>query len=248
MKNFTQNGKQITFLDNRFYSNGDSTYVPSVTTILQAYPKDASYFQWLKANGEESDNIRDEAGRRGSVVHDLTERYDNGEEINIMNENGYIGYKLQEWAMFEKYVDYTNRFKSKIIHNEINIVSKSLGFAGTIDRVIELNGKTMLIDIKTSNAIYDSYWLQLAAYEQLLTGHYGHNPIEEVGILWLNAKTRTNGKGDAIQGIGWQFVTRSEAEKEKDWDLFLATQKLWLAQNGTMQPRQLTYQITHQKS
>ena len=82
----------------------------------------------------------------------------------------------------------------------------------------------------------------------MITGQYGHNPIDEVGILWLNAKTRTNGKGDAIQGIGWQLVTRSEADKEKDWELFLATQKLWLAQNGTMQPKKLTYQITHKKS
>ena len=179
MQTFIQSGKQITFLDNRFYTTEGDGYVPSVTTILQAYPKDAAYFQWLKANGEESDNIRDEAGRRGSIVHDLTERYDNGEEINLMNESGYIGYKLGEWSMFEKYVDYTSRFKSNIIHNEINIVSTKLGFAGTIDRVIEFNGKTMLIDIKTSGAIYDSYWLQLAAYEQLITGQYGHNPIDE---------------------------------------------------------------------
>ena len=96
MQNFIQSGKQITFLDNRFYTTEGDGYVPSVTTILQAYPKDAAYFQWLKANGEESDNIRDEAGRRGSIVHDLTERYDNGEEINLMNESGYIGYKFGE--------------------------------------------------------------------------------------------------------------------------------------------------------
>lgn len=241
------NKKQITFLDNRFYATEYDTYVPSVTTILNAYPKDAGFYQWLKSVGEDADSIRDEAGKRGSVVHDLTERYDNNEEINLINEYGHIGYKLGEWAMFERYVDFSTRFKHDILHNEYNIISQELGFAGTIDRVIDFNGKTMLLDIKTSNAVYDSYWLQLAAYEQLMIQAYGHNPIEEVAILWLNAKTRTNGKDGTVQGIGWQLITRSADDRAKDWELFKATQKLWLAQNGTMQPKKLSYSTSYKK-
>lgn len=240
------NKKQITFLDNRFYQADNEIYVPSVTTILNAYPKDAGFFKWLKEVGEDSDNIRDEAGRRGSVVHLLTERYDAGEEISLMDDYGHIGYKLQEWAMFERYVEFCSRFPFEVIHSEINFISQSLGFAGTIDRVIELNGKTILVDIKTSNAIYDTYWLQLAAYRQLLIEAYGYRGIDEVGILWLNAKTRTNGKNDAIQGIGWQLITKP-ADQPKDWDLFQATHKLWIAQNGDMQPKKLSYQLSHKK-
>ena len=99
------NQKQITFTDNRFYLGEQNEYIPSVTTILQAYPKDAHFFQWLKQVGNEADEIRDEAGRRGSVVHELTERYDAGEEINLLSNGGRIGYKLSEWCMFERYVD-----------------------------------------------------------------------------------------------------------------------------------------------
>lgn len=238
--------KQITFLDNRFYSTENGGYVPSVTTILNAYPKDAGYFQWLKSVGEDADTIRDEAGRRGSVVHELTEKYDAGMEVKLMDDNGYIGYKLSEWSMFERYVDFCSRFQFDVLYSEYNFISQKLGFAGTVDRVININGKTILVDIKTSNAVYDSYWLQLAAYKKLLEEVYG-NIIDEVAILWLNAKTRTNGKDGVLQGIGWQMINRKPADTENDWRLFLATQQLWLAQNGTMQPKKLSYSLTHKK-
>lgn len=240
------NTKQITFLDNRFYGTEDGGYVPSVTTIGDAYPKGPEYFNWLKKVGEDADSIRNEAGRRGSVVHELTERYDAGDEISLLGDNGRIDFKLSEWSMFERYVDFRKRYKFDVIYSEMNMISKKLGFAGTLDRVICMNGKNYLIDIKTSNAIYPFYWLQLAAYKKLLIESTKMETIDDVGILWLNAKTRTVGKKDSIQGIGWQLVLRSnEKQEKKDWQLFQATHKLWLAENGEMQPRQMSYTLTH---
>jgi hypothetical protein len=240
------NSKQITFTDNRFYRTENGRSVPSVTTILQAYPKDAHFFQWLKQVGEEADNIRDEAGRRGSIVHTLTERYDAGEEITILNPSGEIGYKLNEWAMFERYVDFRNCHPLEIIHSEFNVISEKLNFAGTIDRVITLNGKNYLIDIKTSNAVHEFYWLQLQAYKRLLWEYYDSDKVVDgVAILWLNAKTRTYGKADAIQGPGWQLLIRDKAEESQDWELFKATQLLWSAQNQNLKPRELTYKLAH---
>jgi hypothetical protein len=238
---YTINNKQLTFLDSRFYSTEDGGYVPSVTTILEAYPKGAAYYNWLKENGKDADEIRDEAGRRGSVVHKLTEDYDQGKEVNLINASGSIDYKLNEWAMFERYVEFRRRFDLKIEAIELNIISDKLGFAGTIDRVCYLNGEKYLIDIKTSNAIYPSYWLQLAAYRALLL-EIGVE-IDKVGILWLNAKTRTEGKKDDVQGVGWQLVSKSLSAD--DFALFLATYKLWHAENSTSKPKSLTYQISH---
>ena len=235
--------KQITFLDNRFYSTEDGGYVPSVTTILNAYPKDAGYFQWLKSVGEDADTIRDEAGRRGSLVHGLTELYDSGAEVTIFDDNGNVNFKLSEWAMFERYVDFATRFAPENLIVEQNYINADLRFAGTVDRVIELDGKKILMDIKTSNAIYDSYWLQLASYRELLAA--AGTEVDEVAILWLNAKTRTEGKKGTIQGIGWQLV--SKADTANDWRLFKHTQALWLAQNADLQPKKLSYQLSHKK-
>ena len=240
------NAKQITFTDNRFYTSEDDQFIPSVTTILQAYPKDAHFFQWLKQVGEEADTIRDEAGRRGSIVHSLTERYDAGEEIGLLDNGGNIGYKLAEWNMFEKYVDFRKNNQFDVIHSEFNIISPKLGFAGTIDRIIQINGENILVDIKTSNQVYDHYWLQLAAYKKLMQEHYHSiNVVDRVAILWLNSKTRTRGKDGQIQGPGWQLIIRDKGMEDYDYELFEATHKLWNAQNGDMQPRLKSYSLTH---
>jgi hypothetical protein len=235
------NNKQLTFLDSRFYQTPDGGFVPSVTTVLEAYPKGASYYNWLKEVGKDADEIRDEAGRRGSVVHKLTEDYDAGKAVNLVNDHGSIDYKLNEWAMFEKYVEFRSRFDFTVDAIELNIISKELGYAGTVDRIIDLYGKKILVDIKTSNAIYPSYWLQLAAYRNLLKSQ-GIN-VDKVAILWLNAKTRTDGKKDAVQGNGWQLIYKEDTAI--DLGLFNATYRLWHAENGGSKPKQLTYQITH---
>jgi hypothetical protein len=176
-------------------------------------------------------------------VHQLTERYDGGEEVTLMDENGFIAYKLSEWNMFEKYTQFRERFPCEIIHSEMNIVSERLGFAGTLDRVIKLGDKLILVDIKTSGAVYPSYWLQVAAYEKLLSAEMNIQ-VDDVAILWLNAKTRTEGKKGSIQGDGWQMILRG-TDGEKDWKLFLATQALWNAENAGSKPREISYNLSH---
>jgi hypothetical protein len=239
---YTINNKQLTFFDARFYITEDGGYVPSVTHILECYPKGAAYYNWLKENGKDSDEIRDEAGRRGSVVHKLTEFYDAGYEVSLINPQGQIEYKLNEWAMFERYVNFRSRFQFVTDSIELNIISKELGYAGTIDRIIDMDGEKILLDIKTSNAIYPSYWLQLAAYRSLLMNKAGIR-VNKVAILWLNAKTRTEGKKGDVQGIGWQLITKDDTDKELQ--LFNATLNLWAAENTTSKPKSLTYQIIH---
>ena len=243
MKQFQVVQDRIEFLDNRFYKTSSGAFVPSVTTILEAYPKDASYFQWIKSVGSDADTIRDEAGKRGTIVHELTERYDMGYEVSCVDEQGRPQYKMLEWAMFERYVDFTNEFKPNVELMELHMASEKLGYAGTLDRVITIDGKTYLVDIKTSNSIYPSYWLQLAAYRELLGDL---KKIDGVAILWLNAKTRTRGKKGDIQGVGWQMVIREDSTQ--DLKLFNNTFELWKALNEDIKPRVLSYNLKHQKN
>ena len=247
MNNFIidNNKGRIEFLDSRFYLTPDGGYVPSVTTILEAYPKDAAYFKWIKDVGADADAIRDEAGRRGSVVHQLTEDYDAGHECTFLGD-GSPKYKMLEWSMFERYVDFSVTHNPTHYIIEGNYISQNLGFAGTIDRVCTIYGKETLLDIKTSNSIYPSYWLQLAAYNKLLQVEHKIQ-VDQVAILWLNAKTRTTGKNGAIQGIGWQLVTKPIDEVWKDYDMFLATKKLWNALNEDVKPKFISYQLKHKK-
>lgn len=236
--------KQCTFLDARFYSTENGGFVPSVTTILEAYPKGPEYYAWLKKVGEDADSVRDEAGRRGSKIHEITERYDAGEEISMLNENGYIDFTMLEWEMMGRYHEFHQRYKPNPILSEVNMVNAELGYAGTLDRVWNIEGKTYLVDIKTANTIYPSYWLQLAAYKKLLSYEQGANYIDGVAILWLNAKTRTE---KPYQGKGWQLLIRDPKEEANDLELFNCTHKLWLAQNKDISPKVFSYSLTIKK-
>jgi len=247
IKNQTSN--QLTFKDGRFYTDENGNYFPSATTLLEAYPKPAQLIMWMKEVGSKADEIRDAAGKRGSSVHQLTEDYDNGIECTLLDEYGKPRYSLEEWSMFERYVEFSVNHKPEHHLIEQTFINSQLGFAGTIDRICTIDGKTYVLDIKTSNGIYNSYWLQLAAYRQLYdhgTLHGSNMPdINGDAILWLNAKTRTNGKGGAIQGKGWQMVT--EMDTSKQWSLFQAVQQLWHAEHEDDKPKEFSYQLSHKK-
>lgn len=258
--------KRITFLDKRFYVTESGMFVPSVTTILECYPKGFGFYEWLKKNGEDSDEIRDEAGRKGSIVHNLTERYDKGEKITLLDGNGDIAFKMVEWSMFERWVEFRNANPEiKISVIERNHTSEQLGFGGTIDRVIEFRGKRYILDIKTANNMHEHYWLQAAAYQRMVNElcllsqdkqYIADNYIDGVCIWYANAKTRTNKMMDvpstgacdlaSCQGKGWQLITRTAGEGMYDWDRFLATQKLWLAENSDASPRNTSYCIEYE--
>jgi hypothetical protein len=213
--------EQITFLDERYYAdeiNGRVEYYPSVSFILgTAYPKPKQFLQWLKDNGEEADDIRDLAAEKGSAVHAATEDIDSGKEVKWQDSAGNPMYSEEVWDMICKYYDFVCRFSPKIIANEHGIFNREMRYAGTIDRVIELNGEYILMDIKTSKSVSDIYWMQLASYTyawNILNPDY---PIKRTAIMWLRASTRTIGKpekGD-IQGYGWQlkFDTKSVEER-----------------------------------
>ena len=47
---YAENSKQINILDQRFYRFNDE-YYPSVSTILNYFPKGKFFEDWIKANG-----------------------------------------------------------------------------------------------------------------------------------------------------------------------------------------------------
>jgi hypothetical protein len=245
--NLDLHNNRIDFLDTRFYITESGQYVPSVTTILEAYPKGKEYYDWLKKHGEDADTIRDEAGDRGSIVHKLTEQYDNGDPVSLMDEQGNINFNLFEWSCFEKYVEFRTRFEVDIHAIECNMSSDILGFAGTMDRdmTFKFKGKRYLCDIKTSNNIWDTHWLQMVAYRKLAAELNGADRFDGQAIIWLNAKTRSEGKKDSCQGAGWQVIFDEESPQQQ-WEIFQATKKLWDAKNGSMKPRQTSYKLNYQ--
>lgn len=235
--------EQINFLDQRFYTNDNGkTFYPSVTTILEVYPKGFGFESWLKDVGNNATEIANRAAEIGSKVHDLTEQLNMGIQLSWADEFGIAKYTKQEWEMILRYADFWKKCTPKLIANEKGFCSEVLGFGGTIDRVVIIGGKRYLIDIKTSNYLHKSQELQLAAYATMWNNFNPQSPIEETAILWLKPSIRTE-KIDVEKGIyqgvseagAWQLKT-FERHYTDAYKIFEFTHAIWKEENPTYKP------------
>ena len=229
--------KQITFCDERFYETKEGNFYPSVTTVLDLYPKGKEFNEWLKRNGQDADVIVMSAADSGSKVHEAIDKLQQGVEV-LWDDSIYT---LREWQMINRFIDFYKRFRPEIISSEFTLVCDKYGIAGTVDMVCRLLGKLWLIDFKTSNYIHSTHHIQAATYTTMFNeinkGRY--QPIQKTGILHLNAKTRTEGSKGKIQGVGWQLIPVANCPKH--FASFRHVRAIWDLENPNPKPKNLVY-------
>ena len=99
-----KDSKQINFLDERYYKYSEGIYFPSVTTVLDIYPKGYGFIQWLKDLGNNADEVLKRAGESGSKIHDAIETYLKGGEVLWDDEI----YDLSEWKQINTFRLFVN--------------------------------------------------------------------------------------------------------------------------------------------
>ena len=229
-----QNLKRVNILDTRYYVRDDK-YYPSVTSILQYFPKNKFFETWLKDVGHNADIIARKAADEGTQVHDAIERYLSGEKISWMDDNGYSKYSLEIWKMILKFHDFWSTYKPTLIESEIHLFSDKYMYAGTCDLVIEMDGVKWLLDIKTSNSLYVSYDLQLSAYAQAWNELY-EEKIDKIGVIWLKSSKRgEDKKSGKIQGKGWE-IYEPERAIEDNLKLFEYIHELYKLEHPNVKP------------
>jgi len=228
---YSADNKQINVLDQRFYRRNDE-YYPSVSSILNYFPKNQFFHSWLKDVGHNADIIAAKAAGEGTQVHNAIEDFLNGKEIEWLDEYGTAKYSLDVWKMILKFANFWNTHKPELVATEYHLFSDAHKYAGTNDIVCRLNDKLWLIDIKTSNSLHTSYDLQLAAYAKAWNETHNEK-IEETGILWLKAATRGVAK-DKIQGAGWQLKTISDIDN--NFEIFLKIYDIYKLENPDAKP------------
>jgi hypothetical protein len=224
--------KQITLPDSRYYRR-NGKYYPSVTYVLNIYPKGKFFEDWLKKVGYASEHIVKRAAEEGTQVHELCELYLNGSELNFLSPTGKPQYNPDIWIMFLRFVDFWEEYTPKLIETEVHLFSDKLEVAGTCDLIVEINDKLWLLDIKTSNQLHSTYELQTAVYGQCYQECY-NKKVDHYGILWLKSPKRKSSKGK-IQGKGWE-VLKSERTFEENIDIFKTVKKLFDLENPTSTP------------
>ena len=196
MRNYIHNTKlkRFEFYDQRFYTDDDETFFPSVTHVLNCFPKGSWFETWLKSVGMNADVIKMEAADAGSTVHNVIDQSLKGDKIDLVNDNGKPKYSKEEWKMIQRFGSFWRSVNPKLISTEQNIISRTIKIGGTLDLVCDIYGHRWLIDHKTSNSIQDTHYIQLAVYAKLWNEAFPNDKIERCGILWLKASTRGESK------------------------------------------------------
>lgn len=141
----------------------------------------------------------------GTQVHNAIERYiKEGKDLsgNLPDavQNGFLAFL--EWE---------EKHKARWLASELQLFNTEVGYAGTCDAILEMNGNIYLVDFKTSKAVYDEYKDQIAAYLQAYhatvqpqaTTEVFENvgPIKYSGILRLDKETGFPEFTDTSQGM-----------------------------------------------
>ena len=147
----------------------DGKVLPSVTHIIRFLDVDVDKSRpWM----------RDEAARKGSIVHEATALIDYG-ETDVLDEVPYEchGY-IDAYLAFLR--DYSPDWE--IIERPMHCQYWDAQFAGTVDRCGTANGRKLIMDIKTGTSSAKArHVAQLTGYHILLG-----NPKDcDHGILYL---------------------------------------------------------------
>ena len=174
---------------------------------LELTENNASMF--LKEAKKQHKELKEKSAELGSEVHNLIEVY-----LKNQNIAGLLSGNPKLVIPFEAFKNWQSTYKFKLVNSE-HIVWSIDGFAGTLDCVAELNGKLYLVDFKTSNAIYDEYIMQVAAY--------AHAYEERTGLKFAGWGILRLGKEDGLSE--WREI--SKAEIDHAYKMFVCLKDFW---------------------
>lgn len=141
----------------RLYITPEGAKLPSVTSVTGFTTKEGIQ-EWRNRVGEQAANrISKKASSRGTVVHNLTEKY-------ILRHEDFNKYKEKAMPdavdLFHKLRRAMNANVTAIHALEKPIWSDYLKVAGTVDCIGVFNGKLAVIDFKTSSKPKEEKWIE----------------------------------------------------------------------------------------
>ena len=146
---------QLTFDPVQHIYKLNGIVLPSVTQIMN--PLSREEYKTV------DDLILERAAARGTKVHEAIEFYElYGMEDCPSEVRGY----------FDAYLAWRKDYKPEVLSSEQATWHTGLLYAGTADLIVKLNGRTYLIDLKTTSVINDMLTtVQLEAYARSLACH-----------------------------------------------------------------------------
>ena len=151
----------------------DGLKIPSVTTVLSKTKDRANLDRWIQRVGtEEAERIKQEASRIGTEMHKYLEMHVEGTNYASMTPEG-----LKAKDMANMIIKEGLKHVKEAWGSETHLRYENL-YAGTTDLIGIYKDKPAIIDFKQTNKPkrvewIDDYFLQLAAYAEAHSKHYG---------------------------------------------------------------------------
>ena len=177
----------------RKYYNENGIEVPSVTTICKLLdkPQLVGWANYLGFKRIDVNKLLNEKAEYGTAVHSICQIFFSGildedvptDPMFTIQEYKYLIYKF-------KCLDYMlNKAGFKVIRMELPMEGKRVG--GTLDMLLyrESTNEYMILDLKTSKSVYDSMFIQLGGYCQLMKEIYDVD-ISHVGIILISKEPK----------------------------------------------------------
>lgn len=163
------------------YATEDGIIVPGVTTITGLLNKPAlvAWANKLGLQGIDSTKYVDVTAQIGTCAHHMIECDLQGIEPSLDEYSPDVVDKAENSLI--KYWEWKKSNEIEPIFIEGKFVSEKYLYGGTLDLYCKLNGKKTLVDLKSSKAIWEEFFYQLAGYNNLLE-EQDHFP-EEYRIL-----------------------------------------------------------------
>ncbi|HSW65443.1 MAG TPA: hypothetical protein VLH56_19360 [Dissulfurispiraceae bacterium] len=164
-----------------------------------------------------------DAADLGTDTHDWIEQHIKSQLNQDMPPDMPINETMQ--LTCQAFLNWEARNKPQWLSSERYIYSANHQYVGTLDFEAIIDGYLVVGDIKTSKAIYDEYWLQLAGYrmarnEELLFLNNRAPLIERTMIVRL-------GKVPTAAGLEFEVESHDESRLGDDTEAFVAALNLY---------------------
>lgn len=119
----------------------------------------------IAAGRKRPEKVKDAAADLGTRVHGLIDEW--------ILTGSTRPQDVDEMVAFCNFTMFVSKYKMRFLSGDLAVASLRYKYGGRLDALAEINGKLVLLDWKTSNAIRNDYALQVAAYRLALYETYG---------------------------------------------------------------------------
>ena len=173
------------------YKNSEGKRIPGVTTVIGSNlgwnKGPLMHWAWEEGiNGRDFRQTRDEAADTGTIAHAMVEAELKGKDWREMVDMRGVtdDMVLKALNALEAWQQWARLFSFHLVGSEISLVSEKHQYGGTID-VATIQDSLCILDLKTSNAVYEDHKIQLAAYQNLWDENNPDNPCKGLYLLRL---------------------------------------------------------------